>query len=203
MRPRALPGSSPTLSRRRLLLTAAVGGAALAGAGGFPRAAAAATDDELAYANFGAASELLLQDFYARVRTAKLYRGALASAFARGGFAAKEHVDALSALLVDSGQAAPLAEDFEFAWPAATFRTRKAASTAGLTIVDALLGAYLTGAATSPTQAVRVLFSSLAASLGEQRSTLLLARGRTAIGNSFPAAVDLETASAAVERYLG
>ena len=104
---------------------------------------------------------------------------------------------------VDSGQAAPLAEDFEFAWPAATFRTRKAASTAGLTIVDALLGAYLTAAATSPTQAVRVLFSSLAASLGEQRSTLLLARGRTAIGNSFPAAVDLETASAAVERYLG
>ena len=194
---------SPTLDRRRLLVAAAAGGLALSGAGAFPRSASAATDDELAFANFGAASELLLKDYYAQVQAAKLYKGALAGAFARAGFAAGEHVVALSNLLVDSGQTAPLVEDFEFAWPAATFKTRKAAATAGLSIVDALLGAYLTAAATSPTQSVRVLFSSLAASLGEQRSTLLLARGRTAIGNSFPAAVDLETASAAVERYLG
>jgi hypothetical protein len=137
------------------------------------------------------------------VQAAKLYKGALAGAFTRAGFAAGEHVVALSSLLVDGGQTAPPVEDFEFAWPAATFKTRKAASNAGLTIADALLGAYLTAAATSPTQSVRVLFSSLAASLGEQRSTLLLARGRTPIGNSFPAAVDLETASAAVETYLG
>ena len=137
------------------------------------------------------------------MQAAKLYKGALAGAFTRAGFAAGEHVVALSNLLVDGGQTAPLVEDFEFAWPAATFKTRKAAATAGLTIADALLGAYLTAAATSPTQSVRVLFSSLAASLGEQRSTLLLARGRTPIGNSFPAAVDLETASAAVETYLG
>ncbi len=203
MRPRALTASPPTLDRRRLLIAATAGGLALSTAGAFPRVASAATDDELAFANFGAASELLLKDYYAQVRAAKLYKGSLAGAFTRSGFAAGEHVVALSNLLVDSGQSAPLAEDFEFAWPAATFKTRKAAATAGLTIVDALLGAYLTASATSPTQSVRVLFSSLAASLGEQRSMLLLARGRTAIGNSFPAAVDLETASAAVERYLG
>lgn len=191
------------LDRRRLILSAAAGGIALSGIAAFPRAADAATDDELAFANFGAASELLLKDYYARLRAAKLYKGAYAGAFTRAGFAAGEHVVALSNLLVESGQTAPLEEDFEFAWPAATFRTRKAAATTGLSILDPLLGAYLTAAATSPTQSVRVLFSSLAASLGEQRSTLLLARGRTAIGNSFPAAVDLETASAAVEPYLG
>ena len=194
---------TPSLDRRRRSLRRQQADSRSRAPGRFPGRRPAATDDELAFANFGAASELLLKDYYAQVQAAKLYKGALAGAFARAGFAAGEHVVALSNLLVDSGQTAPLVEDFEFAWPTATFKTRKAAATAGLSIVDALLGAYLTAAATSPTQSVRVLFSSLAASLGEQRSTLLLARGRTAVGNSFPAAVDLETASAAVERYLG
>jgi hypothetical protein len=191
------------LDRRRLLVSAAAGGLALTGVAAFPRTASAATDDELAFANFGAATELLLADYYERLRAAKLYRGSLDSAFRRARFAATEHVTALSALLTDSAQTAPTAEDFEFAWPAATFRTRKAASAAGVVIVDALLGAYLTAAASSPTEAVRVLFASLSASLGEQRSTLLVAHGRTAVGNSFPPAIDLEAASAAVERYLG
>ena len=203
MRARALAGASPTLSRRRLLLAAAAGGAALAGAGGFPKAAAAATDDELAFANFGAASELLLKDYYARVRAAKLYKGSFAGAFTRAGFAAGEHVVALSNLLVDSGQTAPLEEDFEFAWPAATFKTRKAAATAGLSVVDALLGAYLTAAATSPTQSVRVLFSSLAASSASSvRRSCSLADAPRSATRSLPP-LDLETASAAVERYLG
>ena len=195
--------TTPTLDRRRLLLAAAAGGIALSGAGALPRSAAAATDDELAYANFGAATELLLRDYYAKLREAKLYRGSLANAFARARVAAGEHVAALSTLLTDSAQTPPLEEDFEFVWPAATFKTKKPAATAGLTIVETLLGVYLTAAATSPTEPVRVLFSSLAASLGEQRAALSLARGRSAIGNALPTALDLESASARIEAFLG
>jgi hypothetical protein len=191
------------MNRRRFLISAASSGAALAGAGALAAPAAAATDDELAFANFGAAAELLLKDFYVKTREAKLFGGQLDKAFARGQFAAGEHVTALSAVLTDSAQTAPLAEDFEFAWPEDTFKTRKAAASAGLTVVEALLGAYLTAAATSPTLSLRVLFASLAANLGEQLSTLSLARGRPAIGNSFPVAFDLEAASLAVEAFLG
>jgi hypothetical protein len=191
------------MSRRRFLVTAASSGVALAGAGVLSSPVAAASDDELAFANFGAAAELLLKDFYGRAREARLFAGQLDKAFARGQFAATEHLAALTALLVDSGQTAPLEEDFEFAWPDETFASKKAAASAGLTIVEALLGAYLTAAVTSPTMSLRVLYSSLAASLGEQLSTLMLARGRPAIGNSFPAALDLEAAGAAVETFLG
>ncbi len=191
------------LNRRRFLVSAASTGAVLVGAGAVARPAAAATDDELAFANFGAATELLLKDFYTQVGEAKLFGGTLSKAFAHGVFAANEHAVAQSALLTAEGQTAPLAEDFEFTWPDGTFAGKKSAATAGSAIVDALLGAYLTAAATSPTGSFRILFSSLAASLGEQRSALSLARGRPAIGNSFPAALDLEAASAAVESFLG
>jgi hypothetical protein len=191
------------MNRRRFLVSAASSGLALAGAGALAAPAVAATDDDLAFANFGAATELLLKDFYVKAREAKLFGAELDNAFTRGGFAATEHVTALSGVLTDSGQTAPLEEDFEFAWPEGTFAGKKSTATAGLTIVQALLGAYLTGAATSPTDSFRVLYASLAASLGEQRSTLSIARGRPAIGNSFPVALDLEAASAAVDSFLG
>ncbi len=190
-------------SRRRFLAAVASGGVALTGAGVFASSAAAATDDELAFANFGASTELLLQDFYAKARASKLFGPSLQSSFARSQFAAREHVAALAAALTDSGQTPPLAEDFEFAWPNGTFASRKAIGAAGLVIVESLIGAYLTGAAASPTASFRALYSSLAASLGEQHSVLMRARGRAAIGNSFPAALPLEDASSAVERFLG
>ena len=193
----------PAISRRRFLSSAASGGAVLLGGGVLATPAAAATDEELAFANFGAATELLLKDFYVQVGEAKLFGGALRRALARGGFAATEHAAALAALLTGAGQTAPLEEDFEFVWPRGTFAARKPAATAGLTVVEALLGADLTAAATSPTESFRVLYSSLAASCGEQRSVLLLARGRAPIGNSFPPALDLEAASSAVEAFLG
>ena len=191
------------MNRRRFLVSAASGGIALAGAGVLSAPAGAATDDDLAYANFAAATELLLKDFYAKARAAKLFGGQLDNSFVHGGFAAGEHVTALSAVLTESGQTAPLEEDFDFAWPEGTFASKKSAATAGLTVVDSLLGVYLTGATTSPTGSFRVLYASLAASLGEQRSALSLARGRPAIGNSFPVALELETASTAVESFLG
>jgi hypothetical protein len=189
------------IDRRRFIFMGAAGGLGLAAIAS--PAALAATDDELAFANFGVATELLLKDFYAQVGEAKLFTGSAARSFARGEFCVNEHVGALSGLLTGAGQTAPAPEDFAFAWPEGTFASGQSASEVGLTIVGALRGAYLTAAAASPTQSFRVLYASLAASCGEQFSLLSSALGHSAIGNSFPAAVDLEAASAAVEGLLG
>ena len=191
------------MNRRRFLVSAASSGVALAGAGALAAPAAAATDDELAFANFGAATELLLKDFYAKAREAKLFGGQLNNAFVRGGFAATEHVTALVCRVDGLGPDGAARRGLRVRLARRHIRRQEAAATAGLTIVEALLGAYLTGAATSPTDSFRVLYASLAASLGEQRSTLSLARGRPAIGNSFPVALDLEAAGAAVDSFLG
>ena len=69
-------------------------------------------------------------------------------------------------------------------------------------MLRATSGAYQRAAATSTEPTYRVLFASLAASLAEQAG-VLAAQGGGATVAPFPAALDLEAASAALEGYLG
>ena len=199
-----LPELNVPVNRRSLLLSTAGAGLALSGLTA-PRslAAAAATDDELAFASFGQAAELLLHDFYAKTGAAKIVAGPSLRDVARAGLNATEHATALAKLLTDAGQTAALAEDFEFAWPNGTFATAKSAGATGLEIARPVLGVYLSAAATVSIASYRTLFASMAANVAQQAGFLSrLAGGRT-VGISFPAAVDVETASDAIEAYLG
>lgn len=191
------------MDRRALIISAAGAGLALGGMAAPARAALAATDDELAYANFGLATEFLLKDFYARTAAAKLFAGAAAREVARGGLNAGEHATALAALLTDGGQPPAVEEDFEFNWPAKTFATRTSAAKAGVGITRPLLGAYLDATSTISIPSYRTLFASLSANLAQQLGALSRQAGGRIVGTSFPTALDVETASAAIEAYLG
>lgn len=166
-------------------------------------AALVATDDELAYANFGLAAELLLDDFWVRTGAAGVFAGAWAREQAAGVRAAREHVGALSDLLSSAGQTAAVAEDFSFSWPAGAFARRSVAAKIGGEIARAAAGAYLSAVAAVSTQSYRVLYGALAASLSQQIAVLSRASGRRGIGNSFPASLELEPASVALDRYFG
>ncbi len=193
------------MNRRRLILSAAGAGLAVSGlaAPTSGLAALAATDDELAYANFGQAAEFLLKDFHAKTTAAKLFSGAAMREIARGGLNAAQHADALSKLLTGAGQTAAVEEDFEFAWPDGTFASKKSATAAGLTITQPLLGVYLSAAAAISIPSYRTLFASMAANLAQQVGSLTQLSGGRVVGISFPSAVDVETASDAIEAYLG
>jgi hypothetical protein len=164
--------------------------------------AAAATEDDLAFANFGASTEFLVKDFYSKALEAKVVSGAGASVLKRGKACAAQHAKALSDLLVGAGDVAPLEEDFEFAWPAKTFTTEKEAVSTGVGVLRALLGAYQTAAATVTEPSHRVLYASLTASVGQQLAELAALEGARAV-EPFPVATNLETASDALESYLG
>jgi hypothetical protein len=69
-------------------------------------------------------------------------------------------------------------------------------------VLRALLGAYQTAAATVTEPSHRVLYASLTASVGQQLAELAALRGARAV-EPFPVATDLETASDALEGYLG
>ena len=168
----------------------------LAGAG-------AATDEDLAYANFGVSAELLLKDFYAKALEAKLVGGAGRGVLRRGRSASEQHAKALGALLTGAGDTAPVDEDFAFEWPAPTFKSTKSTVTTGVGVLNALLGAYQTAAATATDANYRVLYASLAASIGQQIGALASLAPPPAGVESFPAALDLEAASDALDRYLG
>jgi hypothetical protein len=193
------------MNRRRLILSAAGAGLAVSGlaAPTSGLAALAATDDELAYANFGLATEFLLKDFYAKTVAAKLVSGAVARELARGGLNATQHAEALSKLLAGAGQTAAVEEDFELVWPDGTFANNSSASTTGLKIAQPLLGVYLSAAAAISIMSYRTLFASMAANLAQQVGALSQLSGGRVVGISFPSAVDVETASDAIEAYLG
>ncbi len=189
------------MDRRRFLVgTIGAGTATLATP--WLGSAAAATEDELAYANFGASVELLLKDFYARALDAKVVSGPRANVLRKGRSAAAQHAKAFSDLLAGAGDVAPVEEDFAFEWPARTFRTPQSIATTGVGILRALLGAYQSAGATVSDPEYRVLYASLAASLGQQVSALAALAPRVAV-EPFPVAMDLEAATAALEPYLG
>ena len=186
------------MNRRRFVL-GAIGAGSAAIASPWLGTAAAATEDDLAFANFGASTELLLKDFYAKALESKLLAGSKAAALRRGRGSAGQHAKALSDLLTNAGEVAPLAEDFEFEWPATTFKSEKAIVETGRGVLRPLLGAYQTAAATASEQSYRVLYASLAASVSQQ----LVALAGVAAAEPFPIAMDLEAASDALEAYLG
>jgi len=187
------------LSRRRLL-TVAAGGAVLAA---LPvRPASAATDEELAYANFAVSSELLLADLYAKALAAKVVTGPGQAALRAGRRAAVQHAGALSGLLTGAGEDAPAAEDFDFQWPAKAFDTPGAIAGTARVVLRALLGAYQTAIVTVSEPSYRILYTSLAASAGQQVG-VLSALAASGVVEPFPVALDLESASGMLEPYLG
>ncbi len=189
------------MNRRRFLLSSAGASTAVLG-GPWVGAAGAATEDDIAFASFGVSGELLLEDFYAKALAGKQFGGPDAGVLRHGRLAAAKHARALSRLLVSFGDAPPQKQDFEFAWPRRTFSSERATVNTGLTVLRALLGAYQTAAAASSVVDLRVLYVSLAASTGQQIGSLS-ALSAPVGAKSFPAATDVETASAAIEAYLG
>jgi hypothetical protein len=187
------------ISRRRLL-TVAAGGAALAA---LPlRPALAATDEQLAYANLAVSSELLLADLYEKALAAKVVTGPGQAALRIGHKAALQHAAALSGLLAGAGQDAPAAEDFEFQWPGKAFATPVAIAATARAVLRAMLGVYQTAVAAVSEPSYRTLYASLGASVGQQLGALT-ALAASGVVEPFPVALDLETASSALEPYLG
>ena len=191
------------IDRRGFVFATTAGGLGLVALGPTAPEALSATDEELAYANFGIAAEFLLQDFYAKVTDAKLFGAEAQHNMTAGGRSASEHAAALRQLLTDAGQTPALVEDFEFAWPEGTFDSKDATAAAGLGVARTLLGLYLTAATAVSVPSYRVLFTSMAANLAQQAAALSQTLGGRITGVSFPAAIDLEAASDALEPLLG
>lgn len=192
-----LAASARAIDRRRFLFATATG---LLAVGTGVRSAAAATDDDLAYANFGLASSYLLADFYGRALQSGRLGSAALPTLRRGRSASTLQARALTDLLTGAGDTPATADDFTFEWPAATLATAAATRRTGLTVLNAVRGAYQTASATLSESSYRVLFASLAASVAEQAGALALPGAGV---EPFPAALGLEAASAALEDYLG
>ena len=199
----SLPDGEATASESAVWIAGAfcsstASGVALAGI--HVRDAKAATENDLAYANFGLATSYLVADFYSRSLEAAKLEASTRPALRRGRAAATLHARELTALLTGAGDTPATAEDFTFEWPVPTFATAASIRRTGTAVLRASLGAYQQAAATLTEPTYRVLFASLSASVAQQVGTFTTAG---APAEPFPLALDLETASAALEAFLG
>jgi len=70
-------------------------------------------------------------------------------------------------------------------------------------VTQPLLGLYVGAAATVSILSYRTLFASIAANVAQQAGALSGLSGGRIVGVSFTPAIDVETASDAIEAYLG
>jgi len=179
------------------------GAAALLPAALAPRAWADVSEGELAYANFAIACEYLTADYYARLLKAGLVHGSARNGATVAHRNEGEHVAAFATLLADAGQTVPIADDFAFVWPAKTFKSLGAAAEAGAAIEAAVLGAYISAAATISIETYRSLFARALADEARHLAVLTWVATGKPVGNSFPPPLGLEEATSLVEPYLG
>ncbi len=184
---------------RRGLLVAAAGGVAMTIAP--VRPARAATDDELSYANFGLAAAYLAADYYARALEADQLGAEARRTLRSGRSASLAHARAISDLITGAGDTPAAGDDFAFEWPAKAFDNAAATRKTGVEVLRPMLGAHQSAVSAVSEPSYRVLCASLVASVGQQIGALVGSVGERA--EPFPPALDLETASAALEPYLG
>ncbi len=142
----------------------------------------------------------LLADFYGRALQSGRLGPAARPTLRQGRTASNLQARALTDLLTGAGDTPATVEDFTFEWPTTALATAAATRRTGLIVLRTVLGAYQGAAATLSETSYRVLFASLATSVAEQAGALALPGAAV---DSFPVALDLEAAGAALERYLG
>jgi demethoxyubiquinone hydroxylase (CLK1/Coq7/Cat5 family) len=199
--------TTQAVTRSRLIRLGLGGGAALVAGGvrlGAARparaqAAAEPTEGDLATVRLLASGELLAQAFYTGAVASKRLSKADAADLVRALEHERDHYTALKQIL---GEAAPLADDFEFAFPRDAFTRRGRMLRLGTAIETALTGTYANAAATASTPELRTLLAQVAVSEAQHVAVLNRMRGG-APAPSFPELFDVEQASAALDPFFG
>lgn len=160
------------------------------------------TDLDLALARLAIASEILAVEFYTQAIAAKKFSASATNALRRALFNEQEHLRSFSELVTGAGQTPSTADDFDIAFPNGTFDTRGSIAKFGLAFETAMVGAYL-GAVDSFSQSgLRTTAARIAANEAQHESVFSGLAANRPVGISFPAPIDLETASDLLDAYL-
>lgn len=179
----------------------AAGGAVLglatpAGAG----VAADPTEDDLATLRLAASAELLAQDFYTGALATKKFTRQERSYLQRALANEKDHYAALAKVL---GETAPVADDFEFAFPKDTFTRRGRMLRLGSVLETVFVGTYAGAAGSLSLDTLRTVAAQIGASESRHLGFLADLRGGSPVGAAFPQTFDVEQASIILDPFFG
>jgi hypothetical protein len=202
-----LANASARLSRNALLRHGAVGGGAVvfssSAAGALAGRACAATvpDSDLAYLRLLVAGELLAADFHARALASGRLRPRSAAVIRKMAADEKAHHAALARLLTDSGQTPAGAGDIDFAYPRGSFGSEPSMMKLAAQIETLVLGAYLGAIENLHTAELRLPIGQIAANEAQHVGALAALAGRAVIGRAFAPSLQIDAASAALDRF--
>ena len=198
------------MTRADVLRRGTLGGLTLGIAGSLaalaaPRAAAGGeeppSEEDLAIVRMGAAAELLAIDFYNRALASRRFTAAERGYLGAARNAERNHYAALAVALGDA--APPLADDFQFTYPPRSFKTPERIVALGVKLETIFVGVYLGAAQALVDPTLRLVASQIAAAEARHAGVIDSMAGLIAAGSAFPAALDVEQATAALAPYLG
>jgi demethoxyubiquinone hydroxylase (CLK1/Coq7/Cat5 family) len=192
-----------TLSRGQLLRRGAVGsGAVLAGSLFASRAdAAVPSDKDFAYLRVLVAAELLAADFHGTsLASGKLSRHARA-VVRKMAADDKAHYARLAQLVTAAGQAPATAGDIDFSYPKGSFASQASVLRLAAEIESVVLGAYLGAIENMEAPELRLSLGQIAANEAQHAGAVAALRGRNVIGRAFAPSLQIDAASAALDRF--
>jgi hypothetical protein len=164
-------------------------------------AAASPSDNDLAYLRLLVAAELLAADFQAKaLRSRKLSRhsNALLKKMAADE---KAHYARLADLVAAAGQPAATAGDIDFTYPKRSFASQSSILKLAAEIESIVLGAYLGAIEHVEEPELRRPIGRIAANEAQHAGALAALRGGTVIGRAFAPSLQIDAASAALDRF--
>jgi hypothetical protein len=196
------------VNRAELLSNGARRGAALLVAGtalgALAKTAAAdpLVDGDLAFARLLVGAELLSIDFYVRAGESARFK-AVGHKYLHNAFSNEvEHYHSVSAILSGAGYAPATGDDFEFTYPAGSFRSRLSIARLGRELETTVLGSYLGAVAAVQSRSLIQPLARIAASEAQHLSLWAYELGgRQPLSLAFPAPFTIDEVSAAMDQY--
>ena len=200
-------GMSARINRAQLLSSGAKRGAVLLVAGtAFGALAETAeadplSDNDLAFARLLVGVELLSIDFYVRALNADKFKP-VGRKYLRNAFMNEvDHYRSVAGILSGAGYAPATAEDFSFAYPTGSFKSRLSIARLGRELETLFVGSYLGAVAGVQTQSLVQPLARIAASEAQHLSLWGLELGGRPVSAAFPAPFTIDQVSTAMDQF--
>jgi hypothetical protein len=157
---------------------------------------------DLALARLAVGAEVLAGAFYTEAIASKKLGRDEDAHMKRALFNEQEHLKTVSEIISGTGQTPSTADDFTISFPKGTFDSACAIATLGRELETTFLGLYLGAVDTYGPPDLKTTAARIAASEAQHLSVFAELSANRPVGISFPAPLDLETASDLLDPYL-
>jgi hypothetical protein len=194
------------MTRAELFSRGARGGVALLVAGTALELVDSAAADplstgDLAYARLLVGAELLAADFYAQAIAASNASDSVMKYLKKAHMNEQEHYQSVSGILTGAGLTPAVSADIDYTYPKGSFASQKSMLKLAQQLETIMLGIYLGAVGGMQSNAFKQGIAQIAACEGQHLSYMWTQNGGKAFSVSFPPALTIDQASAALDAF--